>query len=153
MSDDRFPAELAERERALIAERRRAAGRADAVDHPAIGLAFSGGGIRSATLSVGMLQAFAEADALAGIDYLSTVSGGGYAGAFLGGLYQPRDENGALAPGSAASVTATLADPRSFAIGWLRENGRYIAPNGAADLWVAIAAVLRNLWPFTSCSE
>jgi hypothetical protein len=145
MSDERFPAELADRERALVEQRRRAAGRPGVTDEPVLGLALSGGGIRSATLSVGMLQALAEADALARVDYLSTVSGGGYAGAFLGGLHQERRDDGTTAPATPAAVAATLRDPWSFPMSWLRENGRYIAPNGAADIWIALAAVLRNL--------
>ena len=39
-----------------------------------IGLAFSGGGIRSATFNLGVLQALANANLLNKIDYLSTVS-------------------------------------------------------------------------------
>jgi predicted acylesterase/phospholipase RssA len=41
--------------------------------HP-IGLAFSGGGIRSATLSLGITQALARRGRLYAFDYLSTVS-------------------------------------------------------------------------------
>ena len=51
-----------------------------------IGLAFSGGGIRSATFNLGILQALAEAHLLHKFDYLSTVSGGGYIGAWLAAL-------------------------------------------------------------------
>jgi hypothetical protein len=47
------------------------------------GLAFSGGGIRSATFNLGVLQGLKEVDLLRRIDYLSTVSGGGYIGAWL----------------------------------------------------------------------
>jgi hypothetical protein len=45
-----------------------------------VGLALSGGGIRSAAISLGVLQALENANALAKVDYLSTVSGGGYKG-------------------------------------------------------------------------
>jgi hypothetical protein len=44
------------------------------------GLALSGGGVRSATFNLGLLQALAAAGKLRSFDYLSTVSGGGYAG-------------------------------------------------------------------------
>jgi predicted acylesterase/phospholipase RssA len=47
------------------------------------GLAFSGGGIRSATFNLGVLQALAELKLLNDFDYLSTVSGGGYIGSWL----------------------------------------------------------------------
>jgi len=48
-----------------------------------VGLAFSGGGIRSATFHLGVLQALAEYGLLKQVDYLSTVSGGGYIGSWL----------------------------------------------------------------------
>lgn len=47
------------------------------------GLAVSGGGIRSASFALGILQAFAEKQRLHWFDYLSTVSGGGYIGSAL----------------------------------------------------------------------
>jgi hypothetical protein len=43
-----------------------------------MGLCFSGGGIRSATFNLGILQGLAELKLLRSFDYLSTVSGGGY---------------------------------------------------------------------------
>jgi len=58
-------------------------------EHP-VGLAFSGGGIRSATFALGLAQALAAKRLFPQIDYLSTVSGGGYTGAFLGSLFLPR---------------------------------------------------------------
>ncbi len=48
-----------------------------------IGLSFSGGGIRSATFNLGVIQAFAKKHLLRHVDYLSTVSGGGYIGSWL----------------------------------------------------------------------
>lgn len=47
------------------------------------GIALSGGGIRSATFALGVLQALAHHDLLRRFDYLSTVSGGGYIGTSL----------------------------------------------------------------------
>ncbi len=47
-----------------------------------IGLALSGGGIRSASFAIGVLQGLHEAGLLDEIGYLSTVSGGGYAGSW-----------------------------------------------------------------------
>jgi hypothetical protein len=47
------------------------------------GLALSGGGIRSAAVCLGALQALQVHHRLDWIDYLSTVSGGGYVGACL----------------------------------------------------------------------
>ena len=54
----------------------------------------SGGGIRSATFCYGIFNALARKQDSAGrpfftrIDYLSTVSGGGFFGSFLGALFR-----------------------------------------------------------------
>ena len=48
-----------------------------------IGLALSGGGVRSASFCLGALQALDKAGVLQNVDYLSTVSGGGYIGTSL----------------------------------------------------------------------
>src|SRR6185369_1925748 len=108
---------------------------------PYVGLALSGGGLRSATFSLGLLQALARCKLLRRIDYLSTVSGGSYIGGFLGTLYH-RVGRGARRP---AAVEDELRDPRSKVVDWLRQNGRYLAPGGAADGWAALAVILRNL--------
>jgi hypothetical protein len=55
----------------------------------ATGLALSGGGIRSATFSLGVLVALARRGLLTQFDYLSTVSGGGYLGSFLSAFLSP----------------------------------------------------------------
>jgi hypothetical protein len=47
------------------------------------GLALSGGGIRSGTFAIGFFQGLARLRLLNWFDYLSTVSGGGYAGGWL----------------------------------------------------------------------
>ena len=48
-----------------------------------VGLALSGGGIRGAAFSIGILQGLHEIGALEDIGYLSSVSGGGYAAAWM----------------------------------------------------------------------
>jgi hypothetical protein len=76
-----------EDERAEIAQRRArhyappAAGApVTPVGQNLVGLALSGGGIRSATFSLGLLQGLERLRLLRIFDYLSTVSGGGFAG-------------------------------------------------------------------------
>jgi hypothetical protein len=51
-----------------------------------VGLSFSGGGIRSGTFNLGVIQGLAKLGLLSKVDYLSTVSGGGYIGSWLTGL-------------------------------------------------------------------
>src|SRR4051812_7256493 len=86
-----FPAEMES-----IAARRHAAdskrpaatspGGGPSTDHQLVGLALSGGGIRSATFSLGVLRALEHRGLLRHVDYLSTVSGGGFIGACLSAL-------------------------------------------------------------------
>ena len=98
-------------------------------DGPHVGLALSGGGIRSATFSLGLLQALSRAGLLREIDYVSTVSGGGYTGAFLGALLRApgRFGGGADASGDTAGARPT---PGSHAAAG---SGAATAPGPAAD--------------------
>jgi hypothetical protein len=106
-----------------------------------VALALSGGGIRSATFCLGVLQTLSRQRLLRKIDFLSTVSGGGYCGSFLGALINRRTPHGTTGIDAAE---ARLADPRSPIVNWLRQNGRYLSPNGAGDTWLAFAVMLRN---------
>lgn len=58
-------------------------GRKEPVTSDLVGLAFSGGGVRSGAMSLGVLQVLHKYKILKYVDYLSTVSGGSYAGAYL----------------------------------------------------------------------
>src|SRR5437763_4574010 len=62
------------------------AGTGPSTEHDLTGLALSGGGIRSAAFSLGILQAMSAGGLLPRVDYLSTVSGGGLIGASLSAL-------------------------------------------------------------------
>jgi Patatin-like phospholipase len=96
-----------------------------------VGLALSGGGIRSATFGLGVLQAFAAGLKLDCFDYLSTVSGGGYIGSWLSawihreGLGTVQNELGKF--GSVDSKgSPAAAEPGEVA--WLRRYSNYLAP-------------------------
>ena len=52
-------------------------------DSPYIGIALSGGGVRSASFAAGVLRALYDLNLLPRAGYLSTVSGGGYAGGWM----------------------------------------------------------------------
>jgi lipase (class 3)/patatin-like phospholipase len=80
-------AEVAAAERVYLDQRRAAQGQPSLAEDPVVsGLCLSGGGIRSATFGLGILQALAKHRMLARFDYLSTVSGGGYIGSCLTSL-------------------------------------------------------------------
>jgi hypothetical protein len=63
-----------------------------------VGLCLSGGGIRSATFNLGLLQALYRCHILQRVDYLSTVSGGGYIGSCLTALLNSRTTAASMAP-------------------------------------------------------
>ena len=66
------------------AGRASAGGEHNSTSHePLTGLALSGGGMRSACIGLGLLQALYRKGILRHVDYLSTVSGGGFAGSLL----------------------------------------------------------------------
>ena len=74
-------AKLNAAERAEILARRGAPSDAEVFD--TTGLALSGGGIRSASFCLGVAQVLADRGILGDVDLVSTVSGGGFTGAFL----------------------------------------------------------------------
>jgi hypothetical protein len=141
-----FPAEMADLEARLITRRR---GTTED-DGSRIGVAISGGGIRSATFALGVFQALAKRKLLGRIDYISTVSGGGYFGSFLGRLFTRdyvrgvEDVEWILGGEKPANPTNDLVDAERNVLRWLRENGRYLAPQGSGDLLLAGAGLLRN---------
>lgn len=110
-------------------------------------LAFSGGGIRSATFNLGVLQGLANHNLINKFDYLSTVSGGGYIGSWLAAWIK-RD-------GSVVKVTNRLCTDKSpnplgeelRPIRWLRMFSNYLAPMSSimsADAWTVGITWLRN---------
>jgi hypothetical protein len=122
---------------------------------PTVGLALSGGGVRSATFALGLMRGLARpqqagaesahaaddahrtlssAGLLGRLDYLSTVSGGGYTGALYGRL---------AATYGSARAQALMARGDSPVLGWLRRNGRYLTPSGSRDIGIAVVTYLR----------
>jgi hypothetical protein len=129
-------AEVAQAEAAWIAGRREATGTVPA-DAPLVGLALSGGGIRSAAFSMGVLQTLARSGLLPRIDYLSTVSGGGYIGACLTWLR-------AHVPVKASQKLGALplADGTGTVLDWLRAHGRFLITGKGLSGWTLAASIL-----------
>ena len=114
-------------------------------------LCLSGGGIRSASFAVGVLQGLARRGLLSAFDYLSTVSGGGYTGGWLSAWLQHAHAAGdpparvfAALGGSAASTLQPEAEP----IRRIREYSNYLDPKVgllSVDVWTLVSTVARNL--------
>jgi hypothetical protein len=128
-------------------------------------LCLSGGGIRSASFALGVIEALAvhprqasaagqgekqaespEKAFLAQFNYLSTVSGGGYIGSWLSAW---------IARAGFAEVWKKLTGHRAHPdeepgeIAWLRAYSNYLTPAlglFSADTWTAIALYMRNMF-------
>jgi hypothetical protein len=116
------------------------------------GLACSGGGIRSATFNLGIIQGLAHYGWLRQIDYTSTISGGGYIGSWLvawirrvGSVaVEDRLKENRQPPPSKEPDRYLEPDQVRF----LRKYSNYLAPwTGllGADTWTVVAVYLRNL--------
>jgi hypothetical protein len=132
-----------------------------------VGLTFSGGGIRSATFNLGVLQGLAKLGLLPMFDYVSTVSGGGYIGTWLCAwiFREGRDETNGKCKGVVSDkdlgpiqrIQDALKPDRSEKpqhgeprpIRFLREYSNYVTPRLGflgADTWTAVAIYVRNLF-------
>ncbi len=103
------------------------------------GLALSGGGIRSAAVCLGALQALNQHGRIDSVDYLSTVSGGGYTGACLSAAMS---KSGGLG----FPFGADVFDSR--AVAHLRNYSNYLLPRGRSmvrNVAEAAAVLARGL--------
>jgi len=109
------------------------------------GICFSGGGIRSATMNLGILQGLAERGMLSRFDYLSSVSGGGYIHEWFAAWVKRegyREVEEQLKP-LPESGQPCQREP----IRWLRRYSNYLTPQKGlltGDTWVAVAIWFRN---------
>ena len=120
-----------------------------------VGLALSGGGIRSASFSLGVLQALDTKKVIQRIDYLSTVSGGGYIGCCLTACMTKS--------GGAVPFNEESGYGDTDAIQHIRDFSNYLVPRGFRDLVVSFGLIGRGLaaniillapffWRVRSCS-
>jgi hypothetical protein len=109
-----------------------------AVAHGFMGLALSGGGVRSAAFSLGVLQGLQTKKVIDRVDYLSTVSGGGYIGTAMSvGM----SANGGVFPfGKTGTEPGETPETRH-----LRDNSRYLLQNGLPSAISALAIYLRGI--------
>jgi hypothetical protein len=127
-------------------------------------MAISGGGIRSATFGLGILQGLARLELLRQFDYLSTVSGGGYIHGWLAAWIKRegdianvekqldpsrvRQAKAVSNIGESRLTHETVLDEEPEPIFHLRSYSNYLTPRpGAftADTWTLLTIHLRNL--------
>jgi hypothetical protein len=122
-------------------------------------LCFSGGGIRSATFGLGALQGLAAHSwspkspsappvLLGELDYLSTVSGGGYLGSWFSSWASRHAEGAAGVIKELAAAPDAKWEPEPAPLRYLRKFSNYLNPQlGAlsADTWTLVATAVRNI--------
>jgi hypothetical protein len=120
---------------------------------PKVGLAISGGGIRSASFGLGVLQALVKRKALTCVDYLSTVSGGGYIGSSLTWFLREGFQDGTPAgtapesfPFGAPGVGGRLKGGRNAILDYIRQHGNYLTPGWGLDAISLFGVALRSIF-------
>lgn len=118
------------------------------------GLAISGGGIRSASFGLGVLQALVGKDKLKYIDYLSTVSGGGYIGSSLTwflkkGFPHDNGKTGKKAenfPFGQKGKGARFGDKENAVLDFIRQRSNYLIPGSGLTPISLFAIGFRTLF-------
>lgn len=110
-------------------------------------LCLSGGGVRSASFALGVIEGLTRRGLVDSLDYLSTVSGGGYAGAWLSAWrYHASAARTAVEWPRVPPEPGGPAEPEPLVR--VRKYARYLAPHMGAfsvDLWALLATIVRNL--------
>jgi hypothetical protein len=131
-----------------------------------VGISFSGGGIRSATFNLGVLQGLQELDLLRKIDFISTVSGGGFIGSWLvANVYRTRHWLGRLVNWDdsidhlrrysnylAPRLGMFSGDTWTMWVSWAR-NAFLIQITGLAWLWALLLLALLGEKAFRWCGR
>jgi hypothetical protein len=141
------------------------AARLAALDRHLAGLSLSGGGIRSATFALGVLQGLADLKILSRFDYLSTVAGGGYVGGWLAAWIKregnPFNVEKQLSPSRITQAESDhrnrllrsplparrIVDEEPEPVHHLRSYSNYLTPRPglmSVDTWTALMIYVRN---------
>jgi hypothetical protein len=108
-----------------------------------IGLALSGGGIRSAAFALGVLQSLDNNGVLRRMHYLSSVSGGGYTGAALTWAFHQQRGQPYSFPLGRPGVDSRSVDGPNARLNFIRQRGNYLNPGAGLNLVSAAAVVVR----------
>lgn len=119
-----------------VKQRREALGIKTPLGEDAVGLSLSGGGIRSATFCLGVVQVLASKKLLQDVDFLSTVSGGGYTGAFITSV---------LGKGCDLEEIAFPNGPDPEAVRHVRQHAKYLSASDIKQRWLMVVGTVAGL--------
>jgi hypothetical protein len=111
----------------------------------AVGLGLSGGGIRSASFSLGVVQVLADRELLKEVDYLSTVSGGGYTGSFLTRRLGGNPNDTTQQEGAEIEEVAGPHGPDPYAVRYLRLRAEFLSPANMKETWAMVTATYAGM--------
>ncbi len=143
---DFFPNVFLEEQKFVAASRLKRKVPTEDLQHDLVGLAFSGGGIRSATFNLGVLQALAKLKILHYVNYLSTVSGGGYIGGWLAAMIHRLGGIEVVEKGLDPDNVKENGLPQK-AVAYLRTYSNFLTPKVSAlsaDTWSMFTIWSRN---------
>ncbi|MCP4264698.1 MAG: patatin-like phospholipase family protein [Candidatus Brocadiaceae bacterium] len=118
-------------------------------DEKSYGLALSGGGIRSAAFGLGVIQALHAGDCLNKIDYMSTVSGGGYIGSALTWFLHKDNKPETMEsefPLGKVGVGDRLEKNENKILNYIRQHCNYLLPGKGIDMVSMAAVVMRSMF-------
>lgn len=105
----------------------------------AAGLAFSGGGIRSATFCLGIAQVLADKNLFEDFDIMSTVSGGGYTGAFI---TRRLGDKGPPPETSPKKLFGKADGPDTEEVAYVRNRAAYLSMESPMAMFLAACRLL-----------
>jgi len=115
---------------------------------PLSALCLSGGGIRSATFNLGVIQGLAKIGLLKKFDYLSSVSGGGYIASWLRTWIHRAGADQVVEALANKGIPANPLAPEPSPLENLRAYSNYLTPKlglFSGDTWAAVAIIARNI--------
>jgi len=122
-----------------------------------MGLSISGGGIRSASFALGLLQSLNGVEiksdrkntkpgkVMEQLDYLSTVSGGGYVGSALTWFNQQNASGSAFYFPFGKKYVGARSSRDGDVLSFIRQHGNYLIPGSGLSFFSALMVVLRGL--------
>lgn len=134
----------------------------ETIKHSLSGLAISGGGIRSASFALGVMQALESKGLMKRFDYLSTVSGGGYIGGSLSWFFNRINKTshsfkfsdqqypwpwGSNNPDlGKKEINETDSEAQKKYLEYFRQHGDYLKPGNGITIWSLIAVIIRAIF-------